>query len=547
MEYDPKQYYPGRWRDTPKGRKKSIYDWDPLAPNETAELMAARLEENNWFVIDLDQINDATTAFLAEMGIDGSTHKHRTQSGGYHWIYEAPDDMPLVRWAKDASPVYGIDFLGQGMLFVPPSKGWEIVDDTELKLPPPALVAYIVAEDGRRKTSALKRCGTRGTKTEADLLAAVTALATISPDCGYDTWIHLGMALSACGEGGYVAWDSWSAGGRDYPGSNETAYKWSTFDPAGAITLGTLFHLAKPPPAKPAPGPSTGKRLADAVMSNDELTRRAAAEPARENWLGPFTSGAWGLIASEPGVGKSLFALALCGAISRGEDFGPWKGDNKARKVLLIDAELEYIDLAARRRVAGDMSNVSYLTMDSLMEGGQDPLSIGGAAIQQELLDLDWDFGCFDCLEYMLDPPEGGELYHADTWRQMHPFINTIKKQRRHAQFIDHTNKDGDIQGTRAKNKGNTYALKLTGLTIGRLENVNFKAELTKYRLEGYRRGDAWLWACLKDGRWTCEKVESTWARIKALRDADPKMTQKAIADKLEIDPSVVSKYFKNK
>src|SRR5579859_7025636 len=86
---------------------------------------------------------------------------------------------------------------------------------------------------------------------------ADAALVYVDAD-DYQTWIDIGMALKhAFGEAGYSIWDRWSMrSATKYPGGDETLRRWATFNPTGAIKLGTVFELAKrggwtPPRAAP--------------------------------------------------------------------------------------------------------------------------------------------------------------------------------------------------------------------------------------------------------------------------------------------------------
>jgi len=72
------------------------------------------------------------------------------------------------------------------------------------------------------------------------------ALAYLSPDCGYDEWLRVGMALhSELGDGGLGVWDMWSARSQKYPGNREVASHWRSFRPGGGITIATLYGMAK--------------------------------------------------------------------------------------------------------------------------------------------------------------------------------------------------------------------------------------------------------------------------------------------------------------
>lgn len=63
----------------------------------------------------------------------------------------------------------------------------------------------------------------------------------IPPDCSYDEWLKVGMALKHEGASCDI-WDRWSAGGSKYR-RGECARKWKSFN-RNDVTGGTLFHIA---------------------------------------------------------------------------------------------------------------------------------------------------------------------------------------------------------------------------------------------------------------------------------------------------------------
>lgn len=69
------------------------------------------------------------------------------------------------------------------------------------------------------------------------------ALTCISPDCDYDTWLKIGMAIQASG-GDWTDWDEWSrqSSTKYHPG--ECQKKWRSFG-ADGITESTLFYYAR--------------------------------------------------------------------------------------------------------------------------------------------------------------------------------------------------------------------------------------------------------------------------------------------------------------
>lgn len=81
---------------------------------------------------------------------------------------------------------------------------------------------------------------------EQDLPVTEEALRRIDPDCSYDDWIRVGMALHAkdSGPNGLDAWDSWSSGGDKYCGREKLESKWSTFRSGSGTGYGSLLSLA---------------------------------------------------------------------------------------------------------------------------------------------------------------------------------------------------------------------------------------------------------------------------------------------------------------
>ncbi len=79
------------------------------------------------------------------------------------------------------------------------------------------------------------------------LLLLEAILRCLDADCGYDDWLHVGMALhhaTGSGDAGYALFNSWSSTGEKYRGAIETRTKWDSFRSDGAFTIATLFWLA---------------------------------------------------------------------------------------------------------------------------------------------------------------------------------------------------------------------------------------------------------------------------------------------------------------
>jgi predicted transcriptional regulator len=75
----------------------------------------------------------------------------------------------------------------------------------------------------------------------------VNMLNCISPDCDYNTWITVGMAVHhSTGGHGQALWNAWSSKGDKYSGPRDIDYHWHSFGKCdNPVTLGTLFHYAE--------------------------------------------------------------------------------------------------------------------------------------------------------------------------------------------------------------------------------------------------------------------------------------------------------------
>jgi len=80
--------------------------------------------------------------------------------------------------------------------------------------------------------------------TEIELAGIVNV---INPgECSYEQWLQVGMAISTQmpDKRGLEMWHSWSQRGKTHE-PDECQIRWTGFDPAGPIRVGTLIHIAK--------------------------------------------------------------------------------------------------------------------------------------------------------------------------------------------------------------------------------------------------------------------------------------------------------------
>ncbi len=191
------------------------------------------------------------------------------------------------------------------------------------------------------------------------------ALSRIPPDLPRDEWAHIAMALkSELGEAGFDLFEAWSQGGETYK-AKATRDTWRSVKAGGAVTIGTLFHLAKQHGFKfdavqtPAPAPSAeelkarneARRAAAAreQAERDKRQREAAAEAAR----------LWG-DAIEPGAD-------LAGYLQR-KGVKPYGVRIGAAGALLVPM----------RDAAGELWNVQTIKRDKPADGGPDKLFLRG-------------------------------------------------------------------------------------------------------------------------------------------------------------------------
>lgn len=185
-------------------------------------------------------------------------------------------------------------------------------------------------------------------------------LGHISPDIGRDEWIRVGMALHHECEGddtGFDLWDTWSADGATYPGTEGLRTQWDSFDRRVGrghkqTTMASVIQMAK----------RTGyvHTRPDNASSLEEVMARAeaiaAAPRAERGRFGPIPiydlslqpPGEWLIKGVLPdaelvvlfgasGSGKTFVALDMAFAVAQGL---PWRGHRtKKGRVVIIAAE----------------------------------------------------------------------------------------------------------------------------------------------------------------------------------------------------------------
>ncbi|WP_099239320.1 PriCT-2 domain-containing protein [Synechococcus sp. BDU 130192] len=80
---------------------------------------------------------------------------------------------------------------------------------------------------------------------EEQLSLIQQALDHVNPDCGYDEWLTVMLALHSHDPSLFWLFDGWSSRGSKYPGSRNLERQWSKLNSNGGVTVGSLFHIAK--------------------------------------------------------------------------------------------------------------------------------------------------------------------------------------------------------------------------------------------------------------------------------------------------------------
>ena len=300
---------------------------------------------NGFIVVDIDARNGGVDSYQQlNEDLGGSLLTAgmivRTGSGGgsRHLYFKAPAGISLQ---TKLTKYPGIDFkssgyvVGAGSLHASGAR-YELLEGTpdDIEDAPQALVDLLARPETHR-TSVNDRLVDI---TDNDL---EEMLRFVKPDCDYDEWVRVGMAIHHSTNGaGFEIWDEWSSKGAKYPGSKNLSKRWDSFGKTDRpVTLGTLAHYAE----------MNGWQWPVEFMS-DEFQERTAglfipvselmAAIKKPDWVikGLIERGSSNLLFGEPGAGKSLFALDWAFCVGTGRS---WHGHKvkKPEQVVYIAGE----------------------------------------------------------------------------------------------------------------------------------------------------------------------------------------------------------------
>lgn len=201
------------------------------------------------FIIDIDPRNGGEEGYkklVQDMGTDFvalSSTVVSTGGGGKHIYFSRPAGLALLGKHRDYK---GVDFKSTGYVVGAGSlhKSGQIYEADKHDL-------YNFVEIPECLVKLLEKKATHRTRVDGEFMDIEDAelqkmLSYVSPNCDYDRWINIGMALHDATNGaGVELWDGWSSSGDDYPGFAQLERHWHSFGKSSnPVTLGSLIHYA---------------------------------------------------------------------------------------------------------------------------------------------------------------------------------------------------------------------------------------------------------------------------------------------------------------
>jgi RecA-family ATPase len=194
----------------------------------------------------------------------------------------------------------------------------------------------------------------------SDYDKVMDALEFINPGADYDTWLAMGFALhKEFGDRAKQDWMSWSMARPKPTSESDLEDHWKSFGKKDGVGIGTLFHTAKQAGWEPPTKSSERRSAVDefqnlltpvsvATGSQDEPAPKSSrwqAVPLHLNELEPidylidgFFAHSFGVIAGQPGVGKTTAMLAVA-LIAAGFKIGDAGLKAEARRKIIYVSE----------------------------------------------------------------------------------------------------------------------------------------------------------------------------------------------------------------
>jgi len=299
---------------------------------------------DGYLVVDIDARNGGIDSWKKlNEDLDGALMACnfivRTGSGGdsRHLYFKSPQGVAL----SGKHPDYpGIDFKSTGYVVGAGSQHisgarYEVLSGSldDINDAPTTLIQKLVRAE-------VHRTDYNGRKVDVADADITDMLNYINPDCDYETWYKIGIAIhhTTNGEGIHL-WDLWSTKGAKYAGIIKIKHHWDSFGKKEGITIGTLIYLAE---ANGWQQPVTFLSDEFAIKTEGLFVdiQDLMADIQKPDWLikGLIERGSMNLLFGESGAGKSLFAMDWAFCLAAGMD---WHGHiiKKKHKILYILGE----------------------------------------------------------------------------------------------------------------------------------------------------------------------------------------------------------------
>ena len=253
---------------TVPGTKATAVKWDPwlavLSPVTIAAHWVNQPTHEVGFIVGdqfivLDADSDASTAALIEIektfGVTPSMVV-QTAKGVHHYFRLAAGTYARSDSHSTTDHPERIDVkTGRTLVILPPSTGKVIVrcdakTSVELTEVGQGFIDAVFKHNGKLPPRPPVPVSIEIQEPSGYHLRLLEALLRhVSADCGYDDWIHVGMAMhteTAGADEGLDLFDSWSGTGKKYQGVKETETKWRSFRSGRkhSYTIRTLFWMA---------------------------------------------------------------------------------------------------------------------------------------------------------------------------------------------------------------------------------------------------------------------------------------------------------------
>lgn len=207
---------------------------------------------------------------------------------------------------------------------------------------------------------------------DSRIAEAQRILDATDPDCDYDTWIKLGMALEhELGADGWDLWNNWSAKGKKYPGAASLESHWNSFGRSPTpITLGTFKRqlvaskddfedLTNVDLDDPFEAAARERAAAIKLWTLQEIQQRPWPEWIIRDIL---PRAELSMVYGPSGAGKSFVVLDMALAVARG---APWWGHDVRRGGVLWLAAEAFGSMKPRTKAYAQANEIDINAIDN--------------------------------------------------------------------------------------------------------------------------------------------------------------------------------------